>query len=232
MKKIDWNKYRETFPDRYLEKSKIDAEISESKWALRLSKLTSDYKTIKILDIGGGKTGTFSYEADFELYLLDPNIDQVPDCYELIDWKDIEGKEFDLIVARDSLNYLKPDELKKIKDHIKSRGIFIGNTFLLPNNINREYKVDGEIKGIEKSTYEKIELVNNYNEDGSIINYYKPEYKGVIHHELIPNDGDKIEHDFYYYDIYQFISFFKPNVVDLRIYGENSVIIKINKKIN
>ena len=205
---MDWNKYKETFPDRYMQKSRIDEEINDANvWRMN--------RSLRILDIGGGKDGTFNKNrANDKFYLLDPNITVAPDGYQLISWNELKDEKFDLIVARGSLNYLIPDELKEIKNHIKPSGMFIGNSFLLPTAINREYTINGIPTGIEKTIYEEVKLV------------FKPEWKGIIHHELIPFEGEKITHQFYYYDIYKFISFFKPNNITLEVYGHNSVIIK------
>lgn len=221
---MDWNKYKENFPDRYTQKSRIDDVIDDAYSKMRSSNF---YRPLKILDIGGGKNGTFKNDKWYNIdkfYFLDPNITVAPDHYTLVSWDDIKDENFDLIVARGCLNYLTPKKLKEIKKNIKLNGMFIGNSFLLPTTINREYTINGIPAGIEKSTYDKVEV--NVKESGYATTYYKPEWKGIIHHELIPFEGKKIEHDFYYYDIYQFISFFKPNNITLEVYGKNSVIIK------
>lgn len=214
---MEWTKYNDNFPDRYTKKSRIDAEIKDAAWSIGVSKMTSDSMALTVLDIGGGVYGTFDRDSmPGDCYLLDPNIDKAPDWYNgKVDWENIFDEKFDLIVARGSINYLKPDEIRKITSHLKKTGIFVANTFLFPTTVEREYKVRGVPTGIEKSTYR----------ENTDLQY---EWNGVIQHQLRPHDRLSIIcHNFYYYDLLKYISFFKPNEVSFETYGSNSVIIKV-----
>lgn len=196
--KIDWTKYSDLYPDRYIKKSKIDDEIK---------KIISNKKNIVSLDIGGNIEGTKILKGT-KAYFLDPFIKDIPTWYfSKINWKEITKVKFDIIVAKNSFNYLTENEIKLIPKILNKNGVFIANTFIYAREINREFKnTKTGLKGIEKTKYKN----------------------GKIYHYL--HIGDNIiEHSFFYYDFYKIINFFKGEKLDFQITSPNSMILKITK---
>lgn len=168
-----WTDYKKTFPVQYIKLGYFDEYIRQ---------IVLEKKPETILDIGGGVDGTLALkDTGSQVYLLDPYIPVKPEWIAgQVDWG--TKKQFDLIVARGSINYLSTEELHKIKDMLVPGGIFIANTFIkCPSGVwsERPYlNVAGE-KGIERSRYDESE--------------------GSVKHELIPEHGDPITHSFFYY---------------------------------
>ncbi len=170
MNNHDWNKYREEFPARYWQHGLFDEKLLNV-----LKEFSPQYKFQSALDIGGGVLGTlvlkdFSQTNNIKVDLLDPFISKKPEWInEHINWDN--NKEYDLIVARGSINYLTVEQLHKIKAMLTPNGVFVANTFL--NAPSQEWSereainMHGE-KGIERSR-----LVGNVIEHQIIFPKYK-----------------------------------------------------------
>lgn len=114
---VDWAKYDKTFPDRYKRPVKaID----------RLVDACRDRGQVEILEVGGGLHPTAKYAYDKYVKA---------DTACNVKWNAIaqdadEGYVlFDLVVCRNAVNYLTPDEIKTV---LKAGKMFIANTFLTP----------------------------------------------------------------------------------------------------
>lgn len=199
--KIDWTKYNELFPDRYLsESTKLDEELKKI--------IFKRIDTLISLDIGGNINGTELLKFT-KAYFLDPFVIKPHWYIEQLDWDDIWSQKykFDLIVCKNSINYLSDTNIGFLPELLTKDGIFIANSFFLPNEINREFKNSNSGKnGIERTEFRD----------------------GIIHHYL-EFDGQTIEHTFNYYSIEQYIDMFEGFNPNFQITGKNSMIIKIQK---
>lgn len=192
-----WTSYRDIFPSGYIEPGYFDLVVRNLFEARRPN---------TILDIGGGVLGTevLKQAQNAKVYLLDPNIDQVPEWMAgQVSWENF-GK-YDMLVLRGSINYLHYSELADLTNMLNSGGVLVANTFLRPPSnewTERPYRTLSGAEGIERAR-----LLS----------------PGVVQHELQPNDGEKIVHHFNYftkeaYEIYL------PGV-SIESYKENSAIL-------
>lgn len=197
--KVDfWTHYRDNFPRRYIDTGIFDGFV-----------MALAYKEIptRVLDIGGGVTGTESLRSlNVSAYLLDPYVKETPAWMTRCDW-DTDLK-FDLIVARGVLAYLSEEELKKIPEMLSPRGVFVANSFAeMPENKNRCFET---LAG--KSGVEKIRI----SPDNTIL------------HELdFPQEQRKIQHHFHFYSSASLKALFPK--ADFVRYGKNSVLIVVRK---
>jgi len=180
MNQHDWNKYREEFPARYWQHGIFDEKLLDI-----LKELHPQYKFQSALDVGGGVLGTlvlkdFSETYGIDVDLLDPFISKKPDWIrEQVNWDN--NNQYDLIIARGSINYLTVEQLSKLKELLSPNGVLIANTFL--NAPSKDWSereainMNGE-KGIERSR-----LNGN-----------------IIEHQIIFSNY-KHEHTFYYYSL-------------------------------
>jgi len=200
---IDWVKYSELYPDRYIKKSKIDDKIQ-----MLLDK-NKKYE-LNILDIGGNKgTEVLNSQHRYNLYFLDPFMKKPSWYHEQIKWQDVFDikHKFDIIIAKNSFNYLTETELKAIPKVLKKGGIFIANTFIHPREIDREFTNSKTgITGREKTVFKK----------------------GKIYHYLHVGDS-VIEHSFFHYDIHRIIEIFKGEDLSFEITSPSSMLIKIKR---
>jgi len=201
---INWTKYTDLYPDRYIKESKIDKRLSEI-----IEKGEVDFD---ILDIGGNKgTEVLKLWAEIgdKCYFLDPFMKK-PDWYhEQIIWYDLFNLKykFDIIVAKNSLNYLTETELKIIPKVLKKGGTFIANTFIHPKEINRKFTNSKTgIKGTEKTIFKK----------------------GKIYHYLHVGNN-VIEHSFFYYDFNKLLEIFEGENLNFEITSPSAMIVKISK---
>lgn len=202
---INWEKYLDLYPDRYIKKSKIDKKLKEL--------LKQEIIDCEILDIGANKgTETLKETESYKhakLYFLDPFINKPEWYHKKISWEELfkTKQKFDIIIAKNSLNYLTEKELSLIPKILKDNGTFIANTFIHPKEINREFiNSKTGTKGREKTVFKR----------------------GKIYHYLHIN-GNIIEHSFYYYDIYKLIEIFKKEKLTFEITSPSSMIIKLKK---
>ena len=195
---------------KYLNKSYFDNIIEKTVNSFKNS-------NIKVLDLGGGKLGTQCLKKDnIKAYLLDPNIENIPEWMYNFTWFDNE--DFDLIIARGSLNYLNDTLIKNTLTNLKTKGIFIANSFLdAPEPRVRRYKnSNSDTVGTERINVD-------YNKEG----------KKIIKHELIPMNGDEIiKHEFFVYTINDIINLIdRENYnISFHLYGKNSYYTKIVKE--
>lgn len=204
---IDWTKYTDLYPDRYIKSSTIDERLK----TLLEQKNKVSIKPLHILDIGGNK-GTEVLNSNkiyYETYFLDPYMKK-PDWYQKqIIWHDLFDLKykFDIIVAKNSLNYLTENELRIIPKVLKKDGVFIANTFIHPREIDREF-VNSKtgVKGREKTIFKK----------------------GKIYHYLHVGNNI-IEHSFFHYDIHKLIEIFEGEKLSFEITTPSSMIIKITR---
>jgi hypothetical protein len=168
-----WDKYRSTFPLRYLEKSYFDEYLET---------LIDQKGPQTALDIGGGVTGTAALNrSSLRAYLLDPFVNLKPDwVIENLNWE--TDKTFDLVLARGSINYLSKDQVMRVPKLLKPRAVFLANTFLSPPPTEwngRPYR-------------------NAEGEMGTEFARYRPS-TGTVEHRLAPEKGEEIVHSFFYY---------------------------------
>ena len=170
MNNHDWNKYREEFPKRYWEQGLFDEKLSSM-----LDSMYKEYGFKSALDVGGGILGTlvlkdFAQHNNVEVDLLDPFISVKPEWMRnKVNWDTKEN--YDLIVARGSINYLTLEQMAKLKDLMSPSSILIANTFLnAPSSQWSEREVSNihDEKGVERSR-----LVGNIIEHEIIFPKYK-----------------------------------------------------------
>jgi len=208
---IDWVKYSDLYPDRYIKKSKIDEETQNIVLKLINNSFNKKYNGVsglKTLDIGGNVNGTESLKGT-KCFFLDPFIKKPNWYYKQVDWVDLVDLKykFNIIVAKNSLNYLTESELKIIPKVLKKGGTFIANTFIHPREIDREFTNSKTgVKGREKTIFKK----------------------GKIYHYLHVGDN-VIEHSFFHYDIHKLIEIFEGENLSFEITTPSSMIIKIKK---
>lgn len=192
-----WTNYKKTFPVQYIKLGYFDEYVRQ---------IVLEKKLKLILDVGGGIDGSIILKnTDSEVYLLDPFISVKPEwMVGKVDWN--TTKQFDLIVARGSINYLERKELSKIKELLNLGGFFVANTFLLPPPAKwteRPYKNREGHGGLERSRYNLK--------------------RGIVEHELVPEHGEKIKHSFFYYSPEDYEKIF-PGIQIIR-YKVNSGIL-------
>ena len=204
MNNHNWNLYRQQFPVRYWEEGLFDKNL-----AIQLNMLSQPIKNG--LDVGCGVLGTltlkdFAIKNNISVDMLDPYVDNKPDWMnDKITWD--SNNKYDLIIARGSINYLTPEQMRKLESMLNKNGILMANTFLTAPSkewSERETKnASGEI-GVEKSR-----LVGN-----------------VVEHRIIFKEYD-ISHNFYYYSENNYKEVFKN--IEFITYAKNSTLIMVKK---
>lgn len=170
-KDVDWNRYRELFPEYYFKKNdEID----------KLMDLIDDKNLI--LEVGCN----VETEAG---YFIDPNIKSIEGSiklsYDGLKFNLYENlgstlhKKFKLIVLRNSINYLSREELEILQASLEVGGMLVGNTFVN----SPDFRVK-EYNEMNKKGYEFV-----YKENG------------IIHHYLCQNIFDVYYHTFYVTDL-------------------------------
>jgi len=194
--KVDWTKYREEFPSRYTKQDSYFDSI--------LTKTILNPSIQRILDVGGGH-GTKALKSEkVNIWLLDPNVLAKSWMKGNLDWREVEAFQFDLAVARGSINYLTEQQIKKIPKISKA---FLANSFDKPPSIHwqkREYNTQNGDKGQEWFRFKD----------------------GKIEHKLIPDNGPEIVHSFFYYSKGQYEEMLPG--VKIEEYGNNSILLKLN----
>jgi SAM-dependent methyltransferase len=201
MKKIDWETYKDIYPDRYIQRSPFDDKVSS--YISMINFLSQ--MPILILEIGGGINGSISeeYSKYNHCYLLDPFIPNCPEEYiDKVNWD--TNFKFDLIVCRGAFNYLSIDEIKSIVGLLKPKGLFIFNTFSSPSEGTRTYKKDGIQAGFEKTILEK----------------------NILKHELHRDNGDIVWHDIIFYTTSEIEGFFEHSLITKESNNNSDYIIR------
>jgi len=231
MEKINWTTYNQIFPDRYLEPSYFDEYIEE---------IVKEKRSFSCLDIGCGIDGTKVLDRrNCMVTSLEPNCKSPWGIN--IDWNSYE--KFNLIIARGSLNYLTPHEIGKIRELMGfHNSTFVANTFLNPPDSRRVrpfLNSHNDVRGFEMSlSYNKddVKMIKHYlvilSQDyfitDSILNDY--DIQNDIRNLNFSSDIIErvIEHEFYYYDVIDYISMFGGEVT-FKSYNDNkSIIIRID----
>lgn len=106
---VDWEKYLKTFPDKYFGIPQAFQDILDQ------------YQEAETLEIGGNlyPVGKYSY---------DPYVAAVSGSIN-IDWNEIARHNFDLIFAKNAINYLTKEEITAL---LQRSDRFIANTFRVP----------------------------------------------------------------------------------------------------
>jgi hypothetical protein len=202
----DWNKYREEFPERYWQEGAFDEKLS-----VLLEQFHKTHHFNAAADVGGGVLGTlalrkFAQKHDIVVDLLDPYISYKPSWMrEHIGWDNDE--QYNLIVARGSINYLTLIQLQKLKEMMAPNGILIANTFLNPPS--QEWSEREATNMLGEKGIERSRLVRN-----------------VVEHQVtFPRYSHK--HTFFYYPLEQYQNVFEKVEVDT--YGKNSSLIIVRK---
>jgi hypothetical protein len=201
---VDWERYAETFPDRYLDPSPFDAQVQA---------VLADRQPATVLDIGGGTTGTRCLnQPHLTCWLLDPGIAHCPAWMQgNLDWEQVQGMRFNAIVARGSFNYLTRDQIRMIPDLLQPGGVFLANTFYHPRSGSRSYvnRATG-VQGTERFTYHADE--------------------GLIVHELEPvGEEIIIRHRFFVYSLDDIIALLGTAGLSITFLRANSVCISLRR---
>lgn len=208
-----WQDYANTFPDRYLQAPKQWAPIDTAitKWIVERRELIRPPACC--LDIGGGPEGTQALKPITNgkkpkgyVWGLDPHVTQAS-WQEPIAWEQTKDNYFDLIIAKNSINYLTLAQIKRVVKMVSSGDIFLFNSFLQPTEIHRPFQnTKGGKSGVEHT-------------------HYNPKTK-KIHHTLdieVPHKKT-IKHSFNFYPEETFRTLFQNGKLTVQPYGTNSVL--------
>jgi hypothetical protein len=122
---VDWEEYRETFPDRYLKPSVFDRVFN--KMVQQRSAVAK--RRLRILDIGGGLCGN-SFQAVGDYYLLDTGISSLVEKNTIqVSWDEVLGIDYDFIRMRGSIAYLSEEELGVVASMLCHEAVVAFNTF-------------------------------------------------------------------------------------------------------
>ena len=176
-KPIDWQLYSDIYPNRYIQNSNSDFIIQNE-----LSKI----KHGKALDVGGGVNGT-SYLINWatDYLLLDTG---VKSNLPFISWNDLNSNSFNVVLARNSINYLcqfnNHIQIAQIAKSVCNNGKLIFNTFVSPPRQMKRRYLSKSSSGIEIA-----KIIANT----PVV---------IMEHTLIPDDTNYIiKHKFFYYPI-------------------------------
>jgi len=172
IRRVNWQGYASTFPERYLAPSRSDAVIRAELGRRRSG---------RALDVGGGPWGTRYLRAWASEYrLLDPYVHTV---LKTVGWEDLRTEEFDAVVARGSVNYLVEDEIAALARCVRAGGLLAFNTFVRPSTVERRYS-SRTGQGTERT---RLVPGGPY---------------GMVEHVLEPDDVDwRIVHSFFHYPV-------------------------------
>lgn len=106
---VDWGKYYTMFPRKYFGTRAAIEEVLHH---------AETHPELESLEVGGNTACRCKYN-------LDPNM-QAPN---VLSYDDLDGRKFDIIVARNSINYLSEEEIVKVMATLKEGGTFIANGF-------------------------------------------------------------------------------------------------------
>ena len=190
MQHPDWNHYRQTFPDRYWKEGLFDQLIEQ---------FVQAKAPARCLDIGGG-AGTRALSSAPQVHLLDPFVDVLaPWMTGRAHWETPHA-DFDLVVARGSINYLTPEQLAIVPQFVVSGGHLLANTFL--DQPSSQWRARPVTNGKGEVGEEMMRCID-----------------GVVEHQLhFPSQS--ITHHFFYHTRAQWEAFF-PGVRFVQ-YASNS----------
>lgn len=168
---IDWDKYSEIYPERYLKESEFDRRVINE----ILSINGNLNRKIHVLEIGSNNQTRYSDPKSIQTYhTYDKNVQSSLTLSQLSEY------DYDLIILRNSINYLNKSELSLLNElMIQNNATVLFNTFTRPTQIQRFYK-SKQGPGVEITTYDEKEK--------------------VITHTLYPLDKEiAIQHTFFFY---------------------------------
>lgn len=194
---INWQTYQYQFPTRYLDSHYFDHFLLEQ---IQIRQPQT------ILDIGGNTGTSCLQKLQIPVDLLDPFVSKPTWYRNQITWETI--KTYDLVFARNCINYFTEKELRKIPQFLTKGGFFLANTFRLPPSeewTEREYQTQEGQTGIERFRLQK----------------------NKIEHVLI-TDQTEIAHEFFYRPLAEWKNYF-PHLQTIQ-YKVNSILLLINAK--
>lgn len=106
---VDWNCYREQFPDKYF------------KPVERIDELIRAHEGEETLEIGGNKYSTTKY-------VYDPCVSDFGNAVP-IGKDDFESARFSIVACKNSINYLTRETIETAINSLNDDGVFIANTF-------------------------------------------------------------------------------------------------------
>lgn len=160
---VDWGDYYKKFPGRYFgTRDNIEKILCYAE----------SHPELESMEVGGNSTCRCKYN-------LDPNMHGS----DVLSYADLDGRKFDIIVARNSINYLSEEELAKVMSSLKDDGMFIANGFANAKEVTKRIYPYGKNKELNK-----MELaIKQFDQEKNAM---------MIHHFLILDD-DIYEHSFY-----------------------------------
>ena len=200
-RKVDWNLYREQFPARYWEEGEFDERLEQ--FFGQVGKVST------ALDIGGGVLGTralkdFVVRRQLVCDLLDPYVAALPEHFRAArNWGDLGPRDYDVICARGSINYLSVEQLRAVRGMMSPGGCFVANTFLTAPSTELVRRKATNAEGEEG--FEESQLIGN-----------------VVHHRVVFDDYD-VGHTFFYYPLEVYQAIFPK--LQVTTYGKNSAML-------
>jgi len=202
VKEVDWEEYRRLFPDQYFRHSENDSTVET-----HVLDETVMGRVLKVLDVGGGVLGTRALRSEYtQVYSLDPNIEYAPAGTTKVGWGNLGTKEYDLVVARGSFNYLTELEIRALKASLVLGGMLLFNTFVLPKEVSRPFSnIAKNIYGVERTTINR-EL-------------------GLITHELETQEA-AYRHTFNFHSLEHLVELVGTRGLSFHFSGSNSLTVK------
>ena len=197
MKQINWNLYKDIFPNRYIKEGYFDNVIDFI--------IKSNNSISTILDIGGGNGTNVLKKIDRLkiVDLLDPYVKKQEWMGKNINWDHKVNRKYDLAIARGSINYLTKKQIKSIPN--------LANKFLANSFANSPSTT------LSSRRYETIHL-----QRGVEFFIYRPESR-TVEHMLSPDRDEMIKHSFFYYSIKDYSEML--NGVKIIYYNQNSILL-------
>jgi len=203
---VDWNTYKEVFPDRYLKPSIFDQEAQ---------KVIDQFATATVLEVGGGKEGTnYLKSPNRDCWTLDPYVSDYPLWHHgNLDYVLLEYYSFDIIFIRGAFNYLAEEQIKLLVDTLHDKGVMLFNTFYKPplEPMQRRYTNSlSNTSGVETAEYD-IETKQ-------------------VRHTLEPDGSDHVIHNiFYYYSIDDIVQMLGAEGLKIEFTSHNSLFVQFWK---
>lgn len=200
---IDWKKYRDQFPAKYWQSGMFEMMVPH---------LLPSYDNAKtLLDIGGGITGTecvkpFVSKYNIHTYFLDPFVEKPDWINEAVTWDNLPI--VDVMVCRGAINYLTPEQLDLLNQHLTPNGVIFFNTFILPPL--PEWNERSVVNFAGQTGVERYRLVGN-----------------IVEHQLEIGET-KVDHTFFWYSLADFKTHFA--FVNKSDYGINSILLVMGKR--
>jgi hypothetical protein len=121
---VDWEKYREIFPDRYMKPSVFDRVFNK----MVQIRSSVEGRRLRILDIGGGLCGN-AFQSLGDYHLLDTGVSKDEKDTIRVSWDNVSSIVYDFIRMRGSIAYLDEDELSIVASMLRPGTVVAFNTF-------------------------------------------------------------------------------------------------------